>query len=493
MFAQTHLTRTVTPDVTGVVTIRAIATGALALVACQGANPTTRSRVPARVELPTVGAVVVDVPEAEDSETDELEPPPIHTTALIAQDSWPTFHGSSSRSGLSSAPGIERPRVAWQAKVGIQSWLNSPLVLGDVVFVPSSGDKHNAPDARDGVYALDLKTGTQLWFSRLPRDANGLAATPRHLVVTCDDGATRALDPRTGGQQWAQGGEGKVYSHPLVLDDLVVVGDAGGYLRAYALASGEPRWTTQLRGAIRGGAASDGNAIFAVSEGGEAIALTRDGRELWRDLVWRPAWDGAGPDVPIEVYSPPVVGERALFIPFARDTYYPMPALLALDKGSGRMLWRASGAGQWGNIRSTPALVGDMLVYGEPYSGDVVGISAKDGQMVHRKKVGRCTYPQWSSPAAARDLVYVPRFAGSVYAIEPITGVLRWELYLGDSARLGAPSRDIAALCDWKAPAYALYSPAALAPDGTLLVGSAEGLLYAVVDAGGSSSGGTEP
>ena len=426
------------------------------------------------------------MPDDEETSPDEAEPPPIEAGALSARGSWPTFHGSPSRSGLAEAPSIETPRIAWQAKVGIQSWLNSPLVLGKVVFVPTCGDTHNVSDSMDGVYALDLETGNQLWFSRLPLDANGAAANPQHLVVTCDDGATRSLDPLTGDPQWVHEGEGKAYTHPLLLDDLVVVGDASGHLSAYTLATGATRWTTKLRGAIRGGAGSDGVTIFAISEDGEAVALTREGRELWRQMVMRPAWEGAGPDVAIEVYSPPIVTDHDLFVPFARDTYYSTPALLALDKRTGRVRWHAtSGSDQWGNVRSTPALVEDVLVYGEPYSGDIVGISAVDGQATFRKRVGPCTFPQWSSPAATPDVVYVPRFSGSVYAVEPATGRLRWELYLGDSNHLQDPpdeATDLTGGCDWEAPGHALYSPAAIAPNGTLLVGSEEGLLYAVVD-----------
>jgi outer membrane protein assembly factor BamB len=275
-----------------------------------------------------------------------------------------------------------------------------------------------------------------------------------------------------------------MYTHPLLHDELVVVGDAQGYLYAFEVESGTPRWEVQLTGSIRGGASSDGSTIFAVSQGGEAIALSGEGRELWRERVMRPPWNGQGADVPIEAYSPPIVTEQRVIVPFARDTYYDdVPALLALDQRTGQVVWRARGPGQWGNVRSTPALVDGVLVYGEPYSGDVVGISANTGRLVFRKEVGPCTFPQWSSPAGTSEVVYVPRFAGSVYAVRPSSGKVLWGFYLGDSRAVGDPPPGAQGTgCNWDAPQHALYSPASIAPDGTLLVGSEEGYLYALDD-----------
>ena len=140
-----------------------------------------------------------------------------------------------------------------------------------------------------------------------------------------------------------------------------------------------------------------------------------------KKAVKRPAYGNQGPDQPIEAYSPPIVGKTEIYLPFARDTSYAdQPGIVALDKRSGALKWRAKGPGDWGNLRSTPVLVGETLVYGEPYSGDVAAIDAKTGRMQYRREIGGCFFPQWSSPAAAGDLVYLPRFDGPVYALSLI-------------------------------------------------------------------------
>src|SRR5690606_22957574 len=117
--------------------------------------------------------VVVPPPDqtAEEAQPNEQALVPVTTGA-----SWPTFHGDARRHGATAAPAIDHPRMRWAARVGIQGWLNSPLVMGKTVLVPSSGKLHNAPDPEDGLHALDLRTGKRIWFTPTGDDANGAAA-----------------------------------------------------------------------------------------------------------------------------------------------------------------------------------------------------------------------------------------------------------------------------------------------------------------------------
>jgi outer membrane protein assembly factor BamB len=446
--------------------------------------PTPDPPPPAQATAPPL---VVAIPPAVD---EPPAPPPVadpQPPLLLAGGGWPLLHGDLGRTGHSNAAPIVTPRVLWKTTVGIQGWLNGPVIAGSLVLVPSSGDKHNTPDARDGIFALELRTGKPRWHAHFDGDANGVALAADRAFATGDDGYTYGLSLATGAVIWRQKGQGKVYSGPLPIGDRVIVGDAGGLLRAYAQADGTPLWKVQLDGSIRGGASSDGTSIYAVSTGGEAVALSLDGKERWRRTVTRPGYGGGRP-VPIEAYSAPIVADGLVILPFARDTGYDTPALFALDAATGKTRWEAKGKGKddWGNIRSTPALVSGTLVYSEPYSGDVVGVDAKSGRARFRVTVGPCFFPQWASPAAAGDLVYVPRFDGALYAVRAGTGAVAWQLYLGAQSRVGPGLPGMLAGakgCEWELPFGApLYSPPAIAEDGMLLVGSGEGVLYAIVD-----------
>jgi outer membrane protein assembly factor BamB len=354
------------------------------------------------------------------------------------------------------------------------------------VIVPSSGTSHNLPDARDGVSALDLDLGKIVWSTHFQGDANGVAATEGLVIATSDDGHTYALDIKDGKVRWKQKGQGKVYSNPLILPDQVVVGDAGGSLRSYALSDGAPRWSHSLKRAIRGGAAADEERIYAVSEGAEAIAVGMDGKLRWRVAVNQGGRAGG----PVKGYAAPVLTDRTVIIPFARDTSYDTPALIGLDKKTGKTDWVASSARpgvNWGNIRGTPVLIQGSLIYGEPYSGDVAAIDAGTGQIRYRKTLGPCFFPQYASATAAGDVVYLPRFDGTLSAFRAGSGAVLWQMYLGEEKLAGGlPPAAIAGQrgCAWDLPAGApLSGPAAIAPDGRIYIGSAEGFLYAIGDA----------
>ena len=79
-------------------------------------------------------------------------------------------------------------------------------------------------------------------------------------------------------------------------------------------------------------------------------------------------------------------------------------------------------------------------------------------------------------------LLYLPRFDGALYALDANKGTVRWELYLGDEKIAGKPRAPSSGNnCDWDVPSgHPLYSPVAVAEDGTVLVGSGEGLIYAI-------------
>lgn len=407
---------------------------------------------------------------------------PESPVVVPADSDWPTFHGGGERLGRSSAPAIVRPVIRWRAEVGIQGYLNGPLIAGNTTFVPSSGNTHNAPDPRDGVHALDLASGRIRWHAHFDNDANGAAIVGQRIVATSDDGNVYGLDATTGRVAWKQKGKGKVYGHPVIVDEQVVVGDSHGWVRSYSWSDGAELWSKQVNGAIRGGIATDGRVVFVVSQGGTVAALSKSGQARWLSTVTRPGFSGGA--VPIEGYAAPIVAGNQLIVPFARDTTYDNPAIVAVSTQTGRVSWYASDKSKssWGNLRLTPALVDGLLVYPEPYSGDVVGIEASSGGVRFRQTVGACHFPSWASPAAAGDLVYVPRFDGTLYAVRASSGQVVWQVYLGDARRAGVtrPSPRQQG-CSWEVQgAASLYSPVAVASDGTIVVGNGAGTVFAI-------------
>lgn len=404
-----------------------------------------------------------------------------------APPAWPTFQGNNERTGVAPKAGpIDSPKIRWKASVGIQGYLNAPLVVGDTVFVPSSGRLHNKPDPDDGVHALELATGKPKWHASSSLDANGAVYTDGRIIFTSDDAQVRSIDAATGAEGWRVLRKGNVYSVPVVVDDVVVVGDSSGGVAGLGVADGKNRWSLSMPGAIRGGIAADADHVYVVSQGGTVVAIDpSDGSTAWKSRVTRPGFYGGAEA--IEGYHAPTIVDGKVIVPFARDTTYDVPALVALSTKTGDPVWTATAAGtseDFGNLRSSPAVLDGTLVWAEPYSGDIVGAEVATGAMSFRNTVGECLFPQYASPAIAGTRAYVPRHDGWLYAVDMPGGAPKWRVFLGRSGDAGkvdtAPLPRPAERCDWSPSNAPLYSPVAIAGDGTVIAGSGEGWVYAI-------------
>lgn len=400
---------------------------------------------------------------------------------------WPTFQGGAARRGSSDVAPIERPTVRWSRKVGIASWLNNPVAVGDRVYVGTSGLIWNEPDGADAVVALDLTTGDTVWFHPTEGDVNGVAYAECIVIATTEAGRVLGIDARTGERVWVyEQAETKFYTNPLVLGELAYVATEHGLLAALDVQTGEPRWTRSFRGAIRGGVASDGKRIFVATEEAKVAALRPlDGSEEWSTELTAPYAKGA--------YGAPTFVERenAVVVGFIRDTAYADPALVAFDAEDGAVRWVGANpeelGGGWGNVRSSPAVVGDELVYGEPYSNRVIAVDVATGEAKASIAAGGCTFPHWPSPAAAGTLVYVPRHDGGLYALDLESRTVAWSLYLGDAALPPLPfPAELGAMtdCSWEPPVGTpIYASPAIAPDGSVIVATGDGFVHAVAEA----------
>ncbi len=399
---------------------------------------------------------------------------------------WGTFKGNSARTGCIEAPIITTPEILWTAKVGVQGWLNNPVVVGDTVYIASAGDTQFEPDAADGVYALDLAAGTRRWFTAASNDVNGIAANEDIVVATGDEGLVWGIDPDEGLALWTANLGVAVFSNPLLIDGKAIVGDGSGTVSAFDLGTGLSQWRVTVAGAVRGGAAFDGDQIYVVGEEGEVAALNLAGQVIWRQTITPRTGEGEQ----LRVFAAPVIAGDLVVVSLVREDVFGDPGLVALDRATGDVVWEATDAAgiksEWGSVRSSPAVVGDLLVYGEGYSNRLVALSVADGRTKWSAEVGTLCYPHWSSPAVVSGLVILPRYDGGLYAVDLATQAMAWSIYLGREEMEGAFPADYGTgFCDWgpTTGASILASPA-VAGTGVVLVGSLEGYLFAIGDAG---------
>jgi outer membrane protein assembly factor BamB len=131
------------------------------------------------------------------------------------------------------------PLFALDARTGRQRWCmkrgGETLVSGDTVVVATSHD----------LVGIDLATGRRRW--RYPHEVSPLHGTAGGLVVGVQNGAMVAVDVANGRERWtapmaskATVSDGGVYAYTNAGDN------SHGVVDAYDLATGSPRWHTDV-------------------------------------------------------------------------------------------------------------------------------------------------------------------------------------------------------------------------------------------------------
>jgi outer membrane protein assembly factor BamB len=181
-----------------------------------------------------------------------------------------------------------------------------------------------------------------------------------------------------------------------------------------------------------------------------------------------------------------------VILSIVRPDTFAEPGLMALDKETGELLWasvdRAALKREWANLRSSPAIAGDYIVFGEGYSNQMVVVDRLTGSTLWSVPAGSFCFPHWPSPVVNNGIVYLPRHDGGLYAIDLETREITWQIYLGDvdgDGRTGAfpPTFDNSDFCQWgPANGNSILASPAVAPDGTIVIGTLEGYMVAIGD-----------
>jgi len=255
-------------------------------------------------------------------------------------------------------------KVLWRYGSGRCGWA-SPAVTGHVVYETFIGNRECGSEARDGVIAaFDARTGRRRWL--------------RHI--------------------------GPTESSPLVAHGLVYVGDWNGKVWALSARSGRTRWTSALRGAIKGSLALDGRQLFIGTYGGQVASLdAHTGR-----IRWLSGGHGA-------IYSSPAVAYGRVYIGSIDG------GVFAFGERTGDVLWSHSTSGY---VYASPAVWRGLVLVGS-YGGRFYAFDAGTGDVRWQFAAGG---PVSGSASVVDGLVYFSTFAEHTFGLEAATGrrVVAW-------------------------------------------------------------------
>jgi outer membrane protein assembly factor BamB len=314
---------------------------------------------------------------------------------------WPQWRGPK-RDGL-AAPG-ETPvrrlpaelKPVWQRAIG--PGFSSPIVTGGkVIYLDAQGGKEVA-------HALDPRDGGELW---------------RHELAPAF------------GDEWGQGPR----STPFADGELLFVQSCTGEFRCLSLRTGALQWRTNFQDfgvtflgnkALEGTAARRGNNGSGVAEGGRVfvpvgsakgatvVAFDRStGRELWRAMQDEAA------------YSSLVVGTLG---GVRQVVAFTAEALVGLDAGDGRLLWRVAFRTAAKRHAATPVLVGDLVLVNSQTIGLVATrISRESGQFKATEAwANRPLKINIATPVLVDGHLYSAGCNKDYVCVEAGTGAVKW-------------------------------------------------------------------
>src|SRR5262249_77852 len=121
--------------------------------------------------------------------------------------------------------------VRWEATVSLPHGATELERVTDVVGLPVVAGREVCTVAfQASVRCFDVTTGNPAWTRERSRTA-GVAVDSRYIFVSDDKGAVQALDRAGGATVWKQD---KLFlrrlTAPLVLGDVIAVGDVEGYV-----------------------------------------------------------------------------------------------------------------------------------------------------------------------------------------------------------------------------------------------------------------------
>ena len=136
--------------------------------------------------------------------------------------------------------------------------------------------------AGDAIHALSDANGKEEWRLTVGKISISPAARSGWLIVSAEDLSLQGISAAQGREVWRIALPAALTA-PVAIDaDLVIGASADGFVRAWQIADGAVRWTTELGTRPTQLIAGSGH-VFVGGEDGHLISLRqRDGHENWR-------------------------------------------------------------------------------------------------------------------------------------------------------------------------------------------------------------------
>jgi outer membrane protein assembly factor BamB len=298
--------------------------------------------------------------------------------------------------------------------------------------------------------ALEKATGQVRWRTSTG-ETGSIFVMSANLVVAGDvvvlgDSWIHAFDQLTGVKRWVHAPPDghQIGAGALATDgELVYAGGSSNRIYAIEAATGAARWTTQLPslgpgemksfvGQVRDGVLYVGSKHLHIPVRGALLALeAATGRILWSH-AFEPGFPGA-----IYGYNGQMAFHGENVIVGVDDG-----RIHAIDQATGTWRWTApwvhplppAQGGSYGDYRPV-AVARDMVVAGST-SGIAVGLDATTG--AERWRLSGI-YASGDGVSTDGELVFLRTSGGRIYVVDPVRGLIVWQVGIGSTGALQEP------------------------------------------------------
>jgi outer membrane protein assembly factor BamB len=312
---------------------------------------------------------------------------------------WPQWRGPERTGHVPAGQPVPavlpaEPKAVWRVPVG--GGFASPVLSGGRVF---------HLDDQEGfeiAHAVDAATGKELWSAKIfSSHQDGFGIGPRTTPLADGD---KAFVPSAKGEfQCLEAATGKVVWRKNFVDDFGAI-----YIGEKGTAAGASR-----HGAT-GSPIIDGDNILVQvgsAQGASIVAF----KKATGEVVWKSGNDQTAYAAPILTT---LAGQRQ-FISFTSE------ALIGLDPGNGKLLWRVPAITRLGRNVTTPNIWHDLVIVASHQLGLVATRVTKDG--ASEAWVNKKMTINFSSPVVVGAHLYGLGPAKNLVCLDAATGQLAWE------------------------------------------------------------------
>jgi outer membrane protein assembly factor BamB len=283
-------------------------------------------------------------------------------------------------------------------------WVVLVAISGSLPTTALAQQGHMLTTALAGRYGLTTDWATHIHLDRTRDRVTSITQHSGMLFAQTERGTLHAIDAETGQTAWyTRVGERDYPSLAATADGKNVAVVNGGHLYVLSLATGEPVWETEIRGAPAAPAAMGHDHIYVPLVDGTLVAyeLSESRKSAWR-------YAGAGrPD------ATPLVTNKSVLWTTTRGMVFGSRAT-ELD-----ILFRFETGGP---VLCTPAYR-PPLVYVASMDRYVYAIDESTALVKWRFSAGA---PLGQSPVVIEDDLFTITDAGGMYSLDAETGAENW-------------------------------------------------------------------